>query len=215
MSEKIENINLKEIEQKVYRNEYLDGFTFVLLGFILILTAFIINLHPLFMILLAVAFISCFPISKIFRSRYTYPRLGYFKVKTEDPKKLFPGMFLFSFIVISASLILLLVFSGDDPRVLYDFENWYEFLPILFGVIMFGPSLDMVDKTGQKIYYWLGAYSTILGLLIVWLNFQPPKIGFSIYLILLGVSSCVFGGISFVRFVKNYPIIDETEPPRV
>lgn len=211
MSEHHEKVDLKGISQKVYRNEYIDGFTFILLGFILFITAGIINLHPVFMSLLIVSFIACFPISKALRSRYTYPRLGYFKVKTEDPKKLVPGMLLFTGGIVIAFLILLVIFTNGDPRVIYDYENWYRFLPIVFGLIMFGPSLDLVDKTGQRIYYGMGMFSTILGLIIVWLNFQNAKFGFTIYLLLLGSIFFGIGSITFVRFIKKYPIIDNSE----
>jgi hypothetical protein len=211
MSKHHENVDLKEISQKVYRNEYIDGFIFIFLGIMLLLAAGIINLPPVFMSLLVVTFIAFFPISKALRSRYTYPRLGYFKVKTEDFKTLIPGMFLFSFSVIILFLVLLIIFTDDDPRSFYDFENWYRFLPILFGLIMFGPSLDLVDKTGQRIYYGLGTFSTILGLLIAWLNFQNAKFGITIYLLLLGSISCIIGLITFIRFIKKYPIIADSE----
>lgn len=211
MPEQDKNVELKEISQKVYRSEYIDGFLFILIGFILFTTAGIINLHPVFMSLLVVAFIACFPLSKTLRQRFTYPRIGYFKVKTEDPKKLIPGMLLFTFSIIIAFFILLVLFSGSDPKVLYDFENWYRFLPIVFGLIMFGPSLDLVDKTGQRIYYGIGMFSTILGLLIVWMNFQNAKFGFTIYMLLLGSISCIIGFITFIRFIKKYPIIADSE----
>lgn len=211
MSEHHKNVDVKEISQKVYRNEYIDGFVFIFLGFILFFTAGIINLHPVFMSLLVIAFIAFFPISKALRSRFTYPRLGYFKVKTEDPKTLVPGMILFSSAVIIVFIVLLLIFTGDDPRALYDFENWYRFLPIVFGLIMFGPSLDLVDKTGQRIYYGMGMFSTILGLLIVWMNFQNAKFGFTIYMLLLGSISCIIGFITFIRFIKKYPILTDSE----
>jgi len=211
MPEHHKNVELKEISQKVYRSEYIDGFMFIFIGFILFVTAGIINLHPVFMSLLVVAFIACFPLSKALRSRYTYPRLGYFKVKTEDPKKLVPGMILFASAVIIVFLVLLFIYTGADPKTLYDYENWYRFLPIVFGLIMFGPSLDLVDKTGQRIYYGIGMFSTILGLLIFWANFQNAKFGFTIYLLLLGSISGIIGSITFVRFIKKYPIIANSE----
>ena len=210
--EKIEKINFKEIEQKIYRHEYLDGFTFVFLGFILILAAIVINLHAVFMTILVVAFIAIFPISKELRSHFTYPRLGYFKVKTEDPKKLFPGMVLFSSVISISFIILLFIFTGDDPRSLYDYENWFRFMPIIFGLVMFGPSLDMVDKTGQKRYYSLGGFATLIGIIIVWLDLPMPRDGLTIYLLLLGSISCIVGVVTFVKFIKNYPIIEISEP---
>ncbi len=215
MSELDEKINIKEISQKVYRNEYIDGFVFIFLGFFLLIAAGIINLHSVLMSLLILVFIAFYFLSKALRNYYTYPRIGYFQVKTDEPKKLISGMLLFSFLICIAFLILLLIFSGGDPEALYDFEMWYRFLPIYFGLIMFGPSLDIVDKTGQRKYYSLGIFSTILGLLIVWINFQNAKFGFTIYLLLLRSIFCIIGSITFIRFIKKYPIIPDSEQPNM
>ena len=46
MPEHHKNVELKEISQKVYRSEYIDGILFILLGFMLLIAAGIINLHP-------------------------------------------------------------------------------------------------------------------------------------------------------------------------
>ncbi len=211
MSEHYEKVDLKEISQKVYRHEYVDGFMFIFIGFILFITAGIINLHPVFNIMLVISFLLCFPISKILRSRFTYPRIGYFKVKTDDLKKVFPGILLFTSGIIIGFLILLIIFANGDPEVIYDYENWYRFLPIVFGLIMFGPSLDLVDKTGQRIYYSIGMFSSILGLIIAWMNFQNGKLGLTIYLVLLGSISLIIGFITFVRFIKKYPILADSE----
>ena len=211
MSEHYEKVDIKEISQKVHRNEYVDGFMFIFIGFILIIAAGIINLHPVFNSILIISFIACFPISKALRSRFTYPRIGYFKVKSDDLKKVFPGMLLFTSGIIIAFLILLIIFSNGDTEVIYNYENWYRFLPIVFGLIMFGPSLDLVDKTGQRIYYSIGMFSSILGLIIASINFQNSKFGLTIYLVLLGSISLIIGFITFVRFIKKYPIITDSE----
>ncbi|MHA2224003.1 MAG: hypothetical protein ACXAC8_02290 [Candidatus Hodarchaeales archaeon] len=211
MSEHHEKVDLKGISQKIYRHEYIDGFTFILAGFMLFLTAGVINLHPVFMSLIIGSFIAFLAINRALRSRFTYPRLGYFKAKTEDPKKLVSGILLFTGGIMIVFFILLILFTGGDPRVLYDYENWYRFLPIVFGLIMFGPSLDLVDKTGQRIYYSIGMVSTILGLSIVWMNFQNAKFGFTFYLLLLGSISFIIGIYTFVKFMKKYPIIDDSE----
>ncbi|MHA2107890.1 MAG: hypothetical protein ACW99R_09325 [Candidatus Hodarchaeales archaeon] len=211
MSEHYGKVDLKEISQNVHRHEYVDGFMFIFIGFILFITAGIINLHPVFNSILIISFIACFPISKALRSRFTYPRIGYFKVKSEDLKKVFPGILLFTSGIIIVFLILLIIFANGDPEVIYDDENWYRFLPIVFGVIMFGPSLDLVDKTGQRIYYSIGMFSSILGLIIAWINFQNGKFGLTIYLVLLGSISLIIGLITFVRFIKKYPIITDSE----
>jgi hypothetical protein len=211
MSEHNEKVDLEEISQKIHRTEYVDGFMFIFIGFILFVAAGTINLHPAFSIILVISFILSFPISKAMRSRFTYPRIGYFKVKTDDLKKVFPGILLFTSGIIIAFLILMVIFANGDTEVIYNYENWYRFLPIVFGLIMFGPSLDLVDKTGERKYYGIGVFSSILGLIIAWINFQNGKFGLTIYLVLLGGISLIIGFITFVRFIKKYPIITDSQ----
>ena len=55
MSELHKKVDIKEISQKVYRNDYIDGITFILLGFMLLFIAGIINL-VLFSIILYSSF---------------------------------------------------------------------------------------------------------------------------------------------------------------
>ena len=209
MTEVLKKINLKEIEQKGYRTDYIDGFTFIFLGIILMITAGIINLSLALLGLVAFSFIPCFLISEELKRRYTYPRLGYFKVKTDKPSKLLLGMILFTCGLIIFSLVIILLFEGGKIENID--EALWKYLPIIFGLIMFGPSLDIADKTGQLRYYGIGLFSTLLGLLFVLLDFPNPKGGITFYLLILGILSIIMGIITFRRFVQKYPIVPDAD----
>lgn len=208
MSEELEKIDVKEIEQKVYRTDYIDGLAFIFLGIVLFITAGIIKVNLAFMGLLTFSFFICFLISEALRKRYTYPRLGYFKIKTDNPSQVV-GVILFISGLIVISLVIILILEGgkiDDIS-----EIFWKYLPMIFGLILSGPSLDIADKTGQTRYYGIGIFSTLFGLLIVLFDFPNLEDGITLYLLILGTISIIIGIITFIRFVKKYPIITDTD----
>ncbi len=97
-----------------------------------------------------------------------------------------------------------------EGRIL-EMENWYKWVPMLFGLIMFGPSLYLVEKTGEKNYYLLGIVATLLGVAFSITNFSSSKDGMYLYFYAIGVISVLIGFVRFLIFLRKYPIINEQE----
>lgn len=211
MPEEKQNKIIMEIQHQVYRTDYIDGFSSIFLGIILFITAVIINIGLVFMVLFFFVFILSFPVSELLRKRFTYPRLGYFKVKSDSPRKILPSIVVFITVLIICSLIVILLFEGMSFTSIDDV--FWTYLPIFFGLTMFGLSLDITDKTGQKKYLGLGVSSILVGFFIVLLHFPKPKDGITLYLLLLGILLIVLGFVTFYRFIKHYPVISEDEVP--
>jgi len=207
MSENNEQINFKEISQKIHQTGYVDGFVFIFLGIILMITAGVVNFTLASLGLVIVSFVVFIPLTEFLRRRFTYPRMGHFKIKTEKPSEIFPGMILFVVALIVVSLVIIFILEGGNVDEFYD--NIWEYWPIIFGLIMFGPSLDIVDKTGQVRFYGMGIFSTLFGMFIFFLDFPHPRDGFTVYLLILGLISIIIGFIIFIRFIQLYSIIPE------
>ena len=208
MSKSSTDIDLKEIEQKVHRSGLLDGFTWILMGILLFTTAGVINFSIPFVLFQILAIILLIPAHSRLQQRYTFPRLGYFKVKTDPPSKVIPGIIGVTIGIIVIFLVILFFLSGE---ILNENLLW-KWFPTVFGLIMFGPSLDLVDKTGQYRYYALGLFSFILGLVMAFINFDIPKDRMVLYLLILGTVSIIIGLIIFIYFVRTYQI-DVIEEP--
>jgi hypothetical protein len=211
MSEKLENTNFDEIQHQAHRTNYTDGFPGIFLGIILLITAVVINLGGVFMVLFFISFVLCFPISELLRKKFTYPRLGYFRVKSDSPRKVLSGMTIFIIFLTVCSLIIIILLQGESFTSI-DAIFWI-YLPVIVGLTMFGLSIDISDKTGQRKFLGLGISSILLGFLFILLNFPHPKVGISIYLLILGSFIFVVGLITFFRFIKLYPVISEDEVP--
>ncbi|MHA1947135.1 MAG: hypothetical protein ACW97W_13610 [Candidatus Hodarchaeales archaeon] len=207
MSDHHEKMDFKGISQKVNRNEYIDGFSSVFFGIFMIIYGLVF-----FDVLLSISSLLCIPafaiVTKKLRERYTYPRLGYFRMNIlpEDFIKAIPGMLLFA--TTAVILFLIILGFGSTPS---DSEKVYRFLPILVGFLSFGPSHYLVILLGQRKYYLIGIIATIFGLGIVWINLENAKLNMSIFLFLFGIIFCINGVFTFIRFIKNYPIIADSE----
>jgi len=211
MSEELQNTNTMEIQHQVYRTDYIDGFPGVFFGIILLITAGVINLGPFFMGLFFIAFVLSFPISELLRKRFTYPRLGYFKIKSDSPREVLPRIVIFITVLIFCSSIVIFLFEGKSFSSIDDV--FYTYLPIFLGLTMFALSLDIADKTGQRKYLGLGVSCILLGFLIVLLDFPQHKDGITVYLLLLGSFTTILGFVTFYLFLKRYPVISEVEVP--
>ncbi len=203
-----EKINLKAIEQKTYNELMKDGITEILIGLILIFC-------PIFFIAPFMVVFYFFPIFfgnailTFIRERTTYPRIGRAELRLGEEKEDYSVkknilvFFLFIVIIISIAVSIMFIVEGE----IHDISILYKWVPFAFGLIMFGPSLYLVDKTGQKSYYLLGFFPTVLGLIFSLIVFPNTKFGLYLYFIVFGILMLILGIIRFVWFVRTYPVI--------
>ncbi|MHA2426366.1 MAG: hypothetical protein ACXAEF_16370 [Candidatus Thorarchaeota archaeon] len=197
--------------QDAYRETMKDGFIEILTGFFFIMTP-IIFIQPAFIGIFVMIYVLFLPqYSEIFRKKYTYPRIGYVKLRVDEsdyrPKVLL-GILLF---VIVASAILVMLMTGDVTH----YYNWFIMFPFILGMVMLAPSAYLVDRTGSKIYSGFGILTTILGLAIsiLTINFPPdgPFDGLFAFSMLLGIGLLMGGLIKFAYFIHSNPVIDYQE----
>ncbi|MHA2156248.1 MAG: hypothetical protein ACXABU_12960 [Candidatus Hodarchaeales archaeon] len=213
MSENNKELNFTKISQRIHQTDFVDGFAVIFIGLILLVTAGIIHFSFSLGLLLVVIVVELFrpTVSEALRKRFTYPRIGHFKVRTENPRKDLPRIFLFMIAIVVVSLTIFLTLEGGNLDELY--RNIWKYLLITFGLIMFGPSIDLVQKTGQGQFYGIGILSTLLGIFIFFLDLPRQREGFILYLIILGIIFIGIGFFIFIRFIQTYPLIPDEEEP--
>ena len=208
----IEKINLKELEQKTFREFMIDGITEILAGLIFLFIP-VLLVNPIFVVFTPFLLFTSPKILDYIRQRTTYPRIGRveFKVdETTDPKAVRKALFEFLFfllIVLIITVICMIIFEGSIP----DISSWYSWVPLIFGLIMFGPSLYLVDQTGLKYYYLLGIFPSLLGLLLSVIAFPSIKDGMYIFFFILGILALILGIFRYIWFIRNYPIVNLEE----
>ncbi|MGY5871630.1 MAG: hypothetical protein RTV72_05245 [Candidatus Thorarchaeota archaeon] len=197
--------------QDAYRATMKDGFIEILAGFFFILTP-IIFLQPAFVSIFVVFYVLFLPqYAEIFRKKYTFPRVGYVKLRT-DPLDYRPKALLaLLFIVIVSSALLVMLMTQDVAN----YYNWFIMFPFILGAAMLAPSAYLVDRTGSKIYWGFGIVTTILGLVISYLTtiYPPdgPFDGLLAFSMILGAGLLVGGLIKFAYFVNSNPVIEVQE----
>jgi hypothetical protein len=201
-----DNTDIQELEQETYRYSMQDGLAQILVGLILVTSAYVIeNLNWYFYFFWLIVF--AIPIWEKLRRKFTYPRIGYVKVRQDEPSR--PGMAVLLFVMtnlVVVSLVMVLI-PGDNP--IYD--TLWRYSPIVFGVMMILPSFFLVEKTGDRRYYALGILTVTTGLIVALLEFESPRAGPVLCLLGWGVAIILVGLTTFIRFIRRYPIIEPDE----
>ena len=190
----------------------IDGITEILTGLVLIFLP-IILIHVSFIVFFVLFILFGQPVVDFIRERTTYPRLGRVELRTETDSADFSlkkSMLEFSLLILSAIVITLIVMFIIEGQI-FNLQLWYKWVPLLFGLIMFGPSLFLVEKTGQRRYYIIGFFATILGFLFSILIFPDEKLGMFLYFFSLGIISIIVGVIRYISFIRKYPVIEVEE----
>ncbi|MGY5865053.1 MAG: hypothetical protein RTV41_10655 [Candidatus Thorarchaeota archaeon] len=203
--------DLVKLEQNAFRDSMKDGVAETLAGFMFILTAIIFH-QPSFVGIFVVFYLLLLPrLVEAFRQKHTYPRIGYVKLKTnESDVRLLPFLLLLM-IVTSLTGIATQILTGD----VFNIYNWAKLIPFAFGLLMFGPSVYLVEKSRSKIYWLFGAITSILGLIIAYLSLLFPTIhyldGALAFFMLIGVALAIGGLLKLAYFLRTYSILDSQE----
>ena len=119
--------NLDHLEKRAFRYDVQDGFTEFLAGIMFFFVArSAIDPHLAWLPALLI-----FPMrigSRFFKEKFTYPRVGYVKLKSESGQKLGRGMLGHLGIVIGIMAVILVLTGG-----IASWDAWRRWLPALAG----------------------------------------------------------------------------------
>jgi len=199
-----DDIDVKQIEQTAVRESMKDGLTELFAGLMLITAGALLG-KPYFVIYIPIFTIILGPlVIKGLKSRYTYPRVGYAQ----------PRLPAFSIRSCAALVIVVIAVPAVILYLLYgtvtDIYLWAQWMPLVVGLFMFGPTLYLVETTGQSRYYAFGILTTITGGATSLIEFGATYDGIAFYLFYWGIALAILGTIIFVHFVHKYPILEQT-----
>jgi hypothetical protein len=205
-----EEQKLKSVERESFLELMQDGFTEILAGMIfLVFPAFF--LEPGFLSIFVVFYVIFMPqVVERIRRKYTYPRIGYVKLREDTLPKLTLGIIVAVLLIFITIIAVLYVASiGVIDRIFI-----MKWMPAVFGFIMWGPSLYFKDKTGENKYYLPGALMSLTGVMTSLADFLSAEIGTSIYMIGWGLAFTILGLVRFVLFIRKYPVVGSPEDDR-
>ncbi|MCP4537524.1 MAG: DUF1704 domain-containing protein [Chloroflexi bacterium] len=195
----IEKVDLKQIEQNVFRDYCQDGLFDMILGtyFLAVGLSLPTGTVAPFLVLPVVFFT---PLLRGLKKRFTYPRTGHVELRQGDPSPL-PWLFLGSFVLGLIALIAVLIATD----VITQPAQWYRWMPILFGIWMAGIFLGLALRVGLVRYYIVAGVALAAGPIFTLLPLTGKLENLGLFLALVGAVALVLGIIAFVLFLHQFP----------
>lgn len=194
-----QQVDLKEIEQKAFRDSQQDGLMEFVMGICLLamstrlFSRVLICMFPLAMLLFR-------PALNAMRKRFTYPRTGYVKLIPDKPKDAISGIALITLIVIAVLAVAFILFADVG-----DFGLWLKWVPLWAGVVLAIMFISLAAKSGTIRYYIFALWSVLYGLVLSILNFEPVETGTLLYFLAMGALLTPSGLVIFIRFLRKFP----------
>ena len=193
-----QNLDVKKVEQRVWRASQQDGLMEVAIGILLVATALQIREKGLIALWILVV-VSLAPGLEAIRKRFTYPRIGYVELVQEEPKTV-RGIGVYTIIVFVAMALAFAIF-GD----IGDWRLWSRWSPTLVGVLLSGGMIYAASKSGAARYYVFLVLAVGLGVAFSIL-FPEGYTGLTLYLLTLGGVFILCGAIIFLCFLHKNPL---------
>jgi uncharacterized membrane protein HdeD (DUF308 family) len=201
-----EKINIREIQQKIYRDSMRDGVTEMITG-VLLLCASLMFVNSGFTVLYLFSMIYLNKGMQRIRERYIHPRTGYVELKKEEPKKTVGGIFLYFFAVGLLMYAALYLAEGALPSS----DALYRWTPTFIGLMFLGAMIYLREKTGNTAVLAWAAYAIAVGIVFSVYGFSSPKDGVTLYTMLMGVSFLLVGFYKFRSFLTTHSVIQEMD----
>lgn len=196
-------VDLREMEQKVYRESMQDGLTELLLGILLV------GAGILFVVKLSIVFIVLFMlfaprILENLKRKYTYPRIGYMKLHMDPPKKTAFGIFSYMLLVIVVMVVALVIIFGGISA-----DLWYRWTPTFMGAMLTGAFVYLVGKSADRRYYGVAVFGLVAGVVLSIYTFESMWTGLMVYFLFMGSCFVGLGVVRFAYFLHEHPVREE------
>lgn len=201
-------MNVREIQQKTYRDTQQDGFVELFAGMFFWLYGGI-SYHVLAGMRIGfpyvpLVFFFVFPaaVLEIVRRKVTYPRIGRAKIKEEIRPLYFVAVGL-PLALFPILMFVLRLFS--DAQTVDLLVTWS---PALMGVVLAGLAWDRAIKTGNARYYGIALLSVVSGFLLSMVEFSPQSTGILLLFVMTGGAYFLCGAVMLIQFVRTHPVVE-------
>ena len=198
-----EDADLKRLEQATFRVANQDGLTEIMMGLMIMVIA-IILVNSTFTYLVALIIIFHAAFMERVKEKYTYPRIGRVKLREEQDNIYGPYWVVFAIVMLIA-LISVVASARIENELLDLMAQWST---LIMGIGLLQPFTFLVQRSGLKGYYGVGAVIAVIGAVFVLLEFDSSLVRMSFYLLVVGGFLFLAGLSSLVRFVRKYPVLD-------
>jgi hypothetical protein len=194
------------IEQRVRTATYRDGLTELFAAAVLLVMALLWIANPA-VIGIAAAFIVLYgwKLVEKAKERVTYPRMGYFQERSEEPKETARGILLFCGLALVAMVAAIAIFGS-----IAEAAEWRRATPLLSGLVLSGAFWYLGDRSGLKRHRFVAVFSVVTGVVIWWLGSGYDYEGMVWHLLGLVFVLGAIGTWALIHFTTTHPIQDTT-----
>ena len=198
--------DLSDLERRAWRYDSQDGIVELLAGFLFLIVARAV-VEPQLTWMLALAIFPLRFAAKIMKERFSYPRIGYVKLRNEEGANLGRGMLTYLVgVVLAVAVVLLLL--GD----LTSWAAWLRWMPAIAGGFTSGGFLYVAQRSGLWRFRVLAAISVGWGVFCAaWLQ-APRMLGVQRWAVGFGTLLLIVGAVTFVNFLRTHPVRDAEAP---
>jgi len=195
-----EKIDLRQIERNLFRDYCQDGLADTAFGAYFLLIGLFLPAGALvpFVVFAAAFFV---PVVLALKKHFTYPRTGYVKLRQRDLQPL--PRFIFGSLVLGlVALVATLIATG----VIAQPDQWYRWMPILFGTVLAGVFLGLAVRVGLPRYYVVAVVALGSGPTCALLPLTGKLANIGMFFTVVGAVQLAWGAAAFVRFLSKNPL---------
>ncbi len=195
-------INVDDLDRRVRRAAYQDGLLELFAAVVLLVIAGAWIANPSFVGILA-AFIVLYGWKGVERvkQRVTYPRIGYYQERSDEPRSSAKGMLWF--LAGSIAIMVIAVLVGGD---ISDPAEWRRAAPLLAGASLSGGFWYAAHQSGFVRFRFIAALSVVSGALLWLFGSGEDYAGVVWHLVILAVPLAAIGFWALARFLRSHPV---------
>lgn len=195
------NLDFEALDKRARAAGYGDGLLEIFAAIILLVLALGWAVSPgLIGVLAALIVLYGWKLVERIRARVTYPRIGYFRERSDDVGATARGMLLFIGGALAVMVLVVWLAGG-----LGDVREWRRAAPLLSGISLAGGFWYAGGRSGFAHYRFIAVVSVVVGVLL-WMLGKGDSYAFvAWHLAAVGVPLAVIGVWSLVRFVRSHP----------
>lgn len=197
---------LQQIRQDAQRESYADGLLEIVAGAVFFIVALATGRPAFYWTYLAAILVLGLGLQRL-KARFTYPRIGYAELPSENPRRFKWGVASW---VISAFLLVALVLTLTGHVA--DNLAWRRAAPALGGMLFAGGFAYVARRSHFWRHWLLAAASAIGGLLLVWPSASQPYGNLRVWALIMALICLAMGSMVLWRFTRNHPIVEQRIP---
>ena len=198
--------NTDNLKLNAAQEIYQDGLTEIVAGALLFIVALATG-RPAFYWTYFVAIVLLGPGLERIRARVTYPRIGYAKLESEDPKRLSAGILRW---VLGVFLITAIALAATGH--LSDNISWRRAAPAIGGLLFAGGFAYLAQQSRFKRHWALAISSGVIGGAMVFPSISEPYGNLRVWALVMGLICLAVGALALRSFVRHYHVVEERLP---